>query len=419
MADPRAPNCAIPYSTQVMPAYRPKHRSPRQCRLLPLVCCVLAANLLHAQQSEPAASPGDQPSVAPEPTGRVVPLDERAPFAPPRPAYAQRLVFDEATGGWIEEPLPLPGSEDGDLELARRAIYLGQTAAGRDQLTQWRKDHPASVRQDQAVFYLAESYLLEKRYWQAHKTYKEFLQNYAGSDLYESALRRELLIASSFLAGKPRLFLWVFPLPAFTEGLEILAEIEGYAKGTVIGEQAVKLAADYHYAAGDFPLAEEAYARLADDYPRGRYHAQSLLLAARSAQASFSGTRFDLQPILNAQARYRRLAQQYPDFALTSGIGADLEQLANARAEKRLLTATYYQSTGAREAAAFAYRVVTLRHPQSTAATQAENQLIAMGLSPEQPSPPAPQPSGPIRLRPPAGTAQTPATQPQSEATNP
>ena len=130
--------------------------------------------------------------------------------------------------------------------------------------------------------------------YKAYQRYEQLLDMYAGSELIDRALRRELAIAGEYLAGKKR-------RPAgdgdpTSQGRGVwtywTTSAISRAPGTALAEQALKMRADYFYNRGEFFDAEQEYARLAREYPTGAYAAVALLRSAQSAMASFSGVKF-------------------------------------------------------------------------------------------------------------------------------
>src|SRR5262249_61010027 len=66
-----------------------------------------------------------------------------APFTPqaPPPHRAERREFDPNSDEWIRIAAPVPGTEEGDLQLARAHLARQEFSAARSAFKQWRKKY--------------------------------------------------------------------------------------------------------------------------------------------------------------------------------------------------------------------------------------------------------------------------------------
>ena len=71
--------------------------------------------------------------------------------------YPERLTFDPQTGEWVQIASPVPGTEDGDLELARSMLARGKAKKASKQLKKWLEMYPDSPRYPEGLFYLADA----------------------------------------------------------------------------------------------------------------------------------------------------------------------------------------------------------------------------------------------------------------------
>ena len=76
----------------------------------------------------------------------------------PKSSYAERFTFDPATGEFSAQAPPQPGTEQGDLELARQALAQQRPKAARKRLRAWSKTYAAgSDRAAEALFLRGEA----------------------------------------------------------------------------------------------------------------------------------------------------------------------------------------------------------------------------------------------------------------------
>ena len=312
------------------------------------------------------------------------------------PPRAERREFDPATGQWTRVAPPVSGTDDGDLRIARALIARQDFDAARKAFKNWRKKYPDSPHMAEGLFYSADTELSAAQagastdLWQAYKWYEQILDGYAGSEWADRSLRRELLVAEMFLYKKIKRKIWggVLRVPATDEAIEMLNRlIDERAPGTRIAEQALRLKGDYFFGAGEFEDAEDAYSRLAREFPRSRSERLALRRSADAAFASFPGVRFEDTSLLNADERYRRYEDLYPDAAAAEAVPQKLTRIRESRAEKEYLTGEYYERTVARNAALYYYRFASKTWPDTVYGGRALAKLEKLTGGATEPAP--------------------------------
>ena len=304
--------------------------------------------------------------------------------------HAERLMYDPRTGEWLELAPPVPGTPDGDLELARATLARGDSrrdfSRARKLLRQWIKTNFDSPRYAEALFYYADAEFQLGNLMKAYETYERLLDDYGATELATRALRNEMVVAQVYLSGRWRK-VWggMIRLPAYEEALDILERLAtNRAPDTPIAEMAIKLKADYYYSKGDFSDAEQEYARLAREFPRSRYVRLALLRSAQSAFASFHGVRFDDGALVEAEERFEQFRKKYPRAAEEEGVPLLLEQIRNSRAQKEYAVGRFYERTKHPRAAAFYYRSLIKYWPDTTWAMLAQGRLDRLGYDEER-----------------------------------
>ncbi len=299
----------------------------------------------------------------------------------------ERLTFDPQTEQWLQAAEPVPGTPDGDLDLARRLVAQERYAEALKALEDWIRTYGAQPDRYPEALYLKASCLLETgEYRAAHDAYSALLNDFPGSIYAERALSGEFRVAEQYLAGR-RKKVWggLLRFKNRDGGVEILDDMIVNYADTPLAEKAQRAKADYYFSRGEFELAEDEYAVFTRDYPRSRWHPYALLQSARAALASFPGVRFDDAPLLEAQERFAEFLRTYPDQARELDVPVLLDEIANRRAEKTLEIARFYDKTGQINAARYYYRQTAARWPDSPAALQARSRLEALGGTVEQP----------------------------------
>jgi len=294
--------------------------------------------------------------------------------------YGEKLVYDPETGRWVEPVPPEPGTEAGDLQIARDLLARKELKKARKALRNWLATYGYdSPRRPEALFLLGRVEFESGNYIRAHERYQQIIGEFPGTEHAERAVRAELVIAEMFLAGKKRKVWKILRFGAVDEALDILDDIIANNPKSDVAEQAIKIKADYYFRTGQYDLAEDEFARLAREYPRSRYERYALLLSARSALASFPGIDFDDAPLIEAAERLRQFQEKYPEHAQAEGVSQLLEKIRNTRAQKEYRIGRYYERTKHYDAAAFYYRSVMTHWPQTTWAGLAESRLLELG----------------------------------------
>lgn len=75
------------------------------------------------------------------------------PLAPPPGHRAEQLRFDPAQNRWVEAPKPIPGTEDGDLDIARQYLAREDYKTALRGLKAWMKTYGStSPRYPEALY---------------------------------------------------------------------------------------------------------------------------------------------------------------------------------------------------------------------------------------------------------------------------
>lgn len=299
--------------------------------------------------------------------------------APPTD-HAERMTFDPKSRQWIVTPPPSPGTEDGDLDIARQWLARGEYKTVVKIVSDWVKSYPESPRYAEAVYLRATANLERGDYYEAHKGYQELLNSYPGSPYAEQALAGEFRIAEQYLAGKRRKawggLIWIRDRDG---GIEILNDMITHYSDTSYAPLGQLTKADYYFDRGDLELAEDEYAIYARDYPRSRYHSKALFRAAWAALASFRGIKFDESALIEAKERFNQFMDQYPEMARQQNVPVFLEQIESTRADKCLDIAKFYEKTDKIGAARYYYRKTARVWPGTPAAAEAAQRLAKLG----------------------------------------
>jgi len=306
----------------------------------------------------------------------------RADGVPPPPRRrAERLTFDPQQNRWVRTADPVPGTEDGDLDIARQWLAREDFKTARKAVKQWLKTYgPESPRYPEALYLEGTAYLELGDYRAADDAYQALLNDFPGSPYAAAALSARFRIAEQYLAGKRRKAIWgLFRVKDRDGGIKIMDDLLVNYTDTPLAEKAQLSKANYYYDRGEFELAEDEYARFARDYPRSRYQPKALLWSAYAALASFPGIQFDDISLIEAKERFEQFLESYPDQALQLEVPVLLDQIASTRADKTCEIARFYERTAQPKAARYYYRATLIRWPNTPAAAEAQARLAELG----------------------------------------
>jgi outer membrane protein assembly factor BamD len=312
-------------------------------------------------------------AVAQSPT----PIGE-TPLPPIR--HAERLTFDEQNNRWVRSPQPVPGTEDGDLDIVRQLAARAQYEDALEAVEEWIEQYgPDSPRYVEALYLKAATNLEAKEYKTAYDAYYALLNDFPGSPYAERSLSGLFRIAEQLLAGEKRkAWKGLIKIEDRDRGIEIMDDLILNYPDTPYAVLAQRAKADYYFTQGEFELAEDEYARFTRDYDRSRFQPYSLLQSARAALASFPGVQFDDASLVESQERFRQFAQQYPAQAEQLEVRVLLDEIGATRAEKTFEIAKFYERTKKYQAAGYYYRQTIQRWPDTPAALEAEGRLAGL-----------------------------------------
>jgi len=287
--------------------------------------------------------------------------------------------YEWRDGKWVPLVAPAEGTPAGELAIIRQFARAGQHKEAIEATDKFLESYPDDEGCAEATVLAAQAEMDRGRYYGAFERFEKHLQRYPNSAFLERVLQKEFEIAEAFLAGRKRVVARVVRLPAQDEGLEILLRIAEHAPRSAIAEKALLRIADYHYAKKEYAEAAAAYDRYLDQFGKSKSAFQAMLKAAQAAFEAFKGAEFDETPLLEAEQRYKLLAEQYPAEAAEAKVGETLKEISELRARKIFHTGWFYERAGKATAAVFYYRQVAVKYPQTTSAKDARAGLIRLG----------------------------------------
>lgn len=305
-------------------------------------------------------------------------------------------------GNFIQLAEPDPLTAEGQLQLIRRTLVAGDASAAEDDADDWIEENPLSPQLVEAHLLRADAMAAQGDYYLSLADYELVIMLYPGTEQFRTALQREYDIAKLFTGGLRRRTNWLGLriLPAQDIGIELLIRVQERLPGSALGEKASMSIGDYYFDAGNMEMASEAYDLFLLNYPDSRQREWAMLRQIQASLARYKGPQFDPSGLTDAAQRLREYARDYPAAAEKIGAEALMVRINESLAEKKLVTAQWYDQRGMERGAITLYRRVIQDYPQSVAAIAALEELEARGV-------PLIDPRDPTSLRRGAGSGET------------
>jgi outer membrane assembly lipoprotein YfiO len=278
------------------------------------------------------------------------------------------------------------------LDRADRLLAARRHGAAHSLVLNWLKRNRSASDRDRGLFLLAESYYQYGDRLKAFYQLDELLDLHPDSKLFYPALEKQYEIADRYLRGYKRRLFGLPLLGAEDEAIDMLFRIQERVPGSPMAERALLRTADYYYHKGQYELAADAYAFYARAFPRSPVIPRVKLRQAFSALAQFRGRYYDVTPLIDARAQLEGLQAAFPEMAEQEGIAPIVKRIDASMADKLYWTGNFYRRTNDYRGAAYMFRYLISRYPDSPEAAKAQqrlDQLPKWALHDPPPAPPS------------------------------
>ncbi|MCP3905464.1 MAG: outer membrane protein assembly factor BamD [Planctomycetes bacterium] len=279
---------------------------------------------------------------------------------------------------WVQEAVPEPGTSAGQIARIRRALASGQHDRAEFLATEFIERNPTDPLLPEAYLARGDSLRARRDYYDALFDYEYIAQGFPGSEVFVTALERELEIAQLFAGGLRRQMWGMRILNASDEAEELLIRIQERMPGSHLAEEAGMTLADFYFARQRMDLAAEMYALFVENFPRSQRIDKARRRLIFAHLASFKGPEHDAAGLYNARTRILSLQATDPAAAQELGADALLTRIDESDAAKMLETARWYLRTGDPVAAELTVRRLVERYPRSIAARRALRAIPAI-----------------------------------------
>jgi len=278
-------------------------------------------------------------------------------------------VYDLADDDmWLLTERAEPGSPAARLALARTALAQREFARARDLADGWIEENERHELMPLALLTRADARVGLHDEYEALFDYEAIARLHPSSDVFVTALRRELDIAKRYAHGEKRKLWGLRIVNATDEAEELLIRIQERLPGSNLAEEAGLELGDFYFRRGEMSLAADAYDLFIQNYSKSPHltTARRRLIAANLA--AFKGPEFDATGLNDARQRLIEMKAVEPAAAQQLGADALLAGIDERHAEKMLETVRWYLSTGDAISADYTLRRLLEKHERSAAA---------------------------------------------------
>jgi len=301
-------------------------------------------------------------------------------------------------GEWEKPDTPAAGTAAGDLHIAEslyRAEDYARAAEAFEEVADKHKD--VAAVHDRALFMRAESQYQLGLYASARDSYQEFTKTYPGSKHVSVAMQRLFAIADSWLEdarydvrrGEPGAFPGRFinlqprRKPIFDidgHAVQALDYVRDRDPNGPLADDALMMAAGYHFSTGDYRTAEQLSQRLLETYPRSEHQARAHLLAAESKIQSYKGPAYEGRKLEEAGRILQAGLTQFPDEleADRQQVYHKLDAIRHERAKAQFEVAAWYERVGKPNSARVYYQLVMKNFAGTKWSERAAERLAAL-----------------------------------------
>ena len=289
---------------------------------------------------------------------------------------ADAAKIDKAVEKPLAPPIPdAPRSGPADYAKALASLKAGDNEAAAKGFDRFLKKKPASALIPQGHFWRGVALKRQGKLWEAHESFRRYMEIAPGGPLKVYALRQEVAIGRAFIEGAKRSFLGLEIFSAFDDGIGILTGVAAHDPSGVIARDSSLLAADRLFDAKKYKEAQVEYEFFITNFPESRHFDRANLRRLECRFLQFKDTEHDVAPLMEARDGFRVIERTASDFAVVEKAKEYLKETVNLLAQHDFAVALYYLKQKKTESGAFYLRSVVGNYPGTRWAQRAQTLL--------------------------------------------
>lgn len=279
------------------------------------------------------------------------------------------------------------------VEAYRQKDYITAAARFKKAAAHW----PDSPLEEDALFYLAESYYFLDRYAKANETYDQLLKKYEFTRYLDTAVRRQFAIGrywEQVEAARPS-FLGLVQLgdptrPKFDtwgRALKAYQSVRLYDPTGPLADDSLLAAGNAYFLKGRYEEAAFHYDLIRKEHPRSEHVIPASLLGIKSYTLSYQGPIYDGTPLEKAEQISDEVLALYSEELGDDRIKLieEKNRIYEEKALRDYAIGQYYDARKYYGAARYYYRLVLQDFPDSKAAVMAAQRIRQIDGLPDKP----------------------------------
>ena len=244
-----------------------------------------------------------------------------------------------------------------------------------DAVLQMRSDFPDRTDDEFDSYVEAEEFYANAKWVKAVKAYDAFLDSFPNGNLYESAIERQLSIATAYLNGEKRVILKFIKLSAMEDAAAIIYKIVERCDDDPMSQRALVMLANSYARNKEYLSARQTWSEINFRWSTGKIGRDSLLQLAYNSHSAYNGPNYDPSPLNSALTYYSQFKDMHAELADENQIDERISMVDEQLAYKEYTIGDYYSRTDHNEAAGIYYNYVVENWPQSAAAKMSSARL--------------------------------------------
>lgn len=259
------------------------------------------------------------------------------------------------------------------------------------------RDANAEIEQD-ALFYLAESYFFANEYSKAVSKYGDLLDKYPNTQHLDKVVRRQFDIARYWEKHHEYDPHWVTTPNAFDDtrpwfdtlgnAIKTYENIRLKDPTGPLADDAIMATANSYFLRGRYSDADYHYQILRQEYPQSEHQFEAHILGLQSKIREYQGPNYDGTPLEEAKKLVKQIKQQFGSELSTEErerLNTQLAELNEALAERDFAVAQYYDETEHYVSAKYYYAKIVHDYPTSTLGTKSRERYDQIVGLPDHP----------------------------------
>jgi outer membrane protein assembly factor BamD (BamD/ComL family) len=254
-----------------------------------------------------------------------------------------------------------------------------------------------SPYQEDAMFWMGESYFFADRYPKAMNTFGELIKSYPNSRHLDTISKRRFATAQYWLELNDNDGFDLYPnltnrrrptVDTFGHAVRMLNRIRFDDPTGKLADDATMAAAIANYKKERFNQANILFDDLRENFPNSEHQFQAHLLQLECKRKVYEGPDYDGSVLDEAENLIKQLVLQFPNESeekreYLQKVASDIRL---RKAQQEYLLAKYYDRRKEYGAARLSYANVAREYSDTNLGSEAEKRLIALGGKPDMPA---------------------------------